>query len=322
MNTLALRAAALLGGAAVFGVAVAGNPATATGLQRLFHPNVTCSTPTPCVSGDNSGSGEGVFGSATSTDGISASASKFGGIGAQAVDSSGSANNFGIYGKSPHGTGVVGTSSSGVGLVALSSAGIGLFAQTGTSGSALAVKRTSTYETALVGGLNAKGDVLDVGQKNGTMSLRVTSGGTGYVTGFVFTQGTCHTGCARTRDGDEVRVTSYAPRESEPTISFDGEAQLVRGAARVVLDPSIGDNADKKAGYAVFLTPEGSSQGLHVSAKSPHGFSVVENAGGRSTLAFAYRVVAKASGAPLSRLPVVSIAPLPHLRTPQGAVAR
>jgi hypothetical protein len=45
--------------------------------------------------------------------------------------------------------------------------------------------------------------------------------------------------------------------------------------------------------YHVFLTPEGDTQGLFVSARTPDGFEVRELQGGTSTLTFSYRVVAK-----------------------------
>ena len=45
--------------------------------------------------------------------------------------------------------------------------------------------------------------------------------------------------------------------------------------------------------YHVFLTPQGDSKGLFVANKTPNGFSVHEQQGGTSSIAFDYRVVAK-----------------------------
>jgi hypothetical protein len=312
MNHLFIRAGALLGGALIAGAVLAVNPATANGLGRLLRPDVTCSKPTAaCVAGNNSGSGAGVLGSAASADGIYAATTRGGSVAATAIDTSSTVNNFGVEGYSAHGTGVAGLSISDIGISASSNTGIGMFAQTGTFGSALVLKRNSSNETALVAGQNAQGDVLDVGQSNGTFSLRVTNTGNGFIAGYLFTQGSCHTGCARTRDGGEMRVTSYAPREATPTIQFDGEANLVRGAADVALDTALAKGADPRAGYAVFLTAEGPSRGLHVARETAHGFSVRENGGGRSTIAFSYRIVARTIGAPASRLPIVTIGSLP-----------
>jgi hypothetical protein len=73
-----------------------------------------------------------------------------------------------------------------------------------------------------------------------------------------------------------------------------GRGEIVEGRARVRLDPDflalLGIEDDD---YHVFLTPEGDSNGLFVTNKSPHGFEVHEQHGGTSGLTFSYRVVAK-----------------------------
>lgn len=45
--------------------------------------------------------------------------------------------------------------------------------------------------------------------------------------------------------------------------------------------------------------------GLYVTQKNLAGFTVVENAGGRSTIPFGYRIVARPYGVTGSRLPMV-----------------
>jgi hypothetical protein len=72
------------------------------------------------------------------------------------------------------------------------------------------------------------------------------------------------------------RVT-FAGRSTRPTIEDDGEAQLVNGSARVTIDPTFGATIDRHTPYLVFITPDGPSQGLYVSDKSPDGFVVREN---------------------------------------------
>jgi hypothetical protein len=66
----------------------------------------------------------------------------------------------------------------------------------------------------------------------------------------------------------------------------------------------------------VFITPEGDSNGLYVSAKSPAGFAVRESRAGRSTLAFQYRILARPRGDDSKRLavapPLEHDAPLPQ----------
>jgi hypothetical protein len=71
-----------------------------------------------------------------------------------------------------------------------------------------------------------------------------------------------------------------------------GEAQLVNGRAFVPIDPALADVIDVRAGYHVFVTPEGDSNALYVT-KGSGGFLVREQHGGRSNMAFDYRIVVK-----------------------------
>jgi hypothetical protein len=50
------------------------------------------------------------------------------------------------------------------------------------------------------------------------------------------------------------------------------------------------------ASYHVFITPNGDSKGLYVTAKTATGFEVRESGGGTSSLSFDYRIVAKRAG--------------------------
>jgi hypothetical protein len=59
---------------------------------------------------------------------------------------------------------------------------------------------------------------------------------------------------------------------------------------------------DQRAAYMVTITPEGDSRGLYVTAKTSIGFEVHENQGGKSTLAFSYRIVGKPYGEVAPRL--------------------
>jgi hypothetical protein len=91
---------------------------------------------------------------------------------------------------------------------------------------------------------------------------------------------------------------------SQPTREDYGEAQLANGQAYVRLDPAFANIIDHRAGYLVFLTPEGPSQGLYVTGKSIAGFFVRENPGGHATIGFQYRIVAKPYGVKAQRLPM------------------
>lgn len=54
--------------------------------------------------------------------------------------------------------------------------------------------------------------------------------------------------------------------------------------------------------YHVFLTPEGDCQGLNVKQKTPNSFEVYEVGGGKSNVAFDYRIVALPNGHEAVRL--------------------
>jgi hypothetical protein len=121
------------------------------------------------------------------------------------------------------------------------------------------------------------------------------------ISGEIFTAGSCVHGCAP-RNSVKQSVRFYTPRESLPTVEDFGEAQLVSGSAHVRIDPVFADTMDPRAAYMVVITPEGDSNGLYVTGKTTYGFDVRENRGGRATLAFSYRIVAKAYGENAPRL--------------------
>ena len=120
-----------------------------------------------------------------------------------------------------------------------------------------------------------------------------TSSGDLHLKGNIFTGGSCSTGCLPIRNAMGTALTTYTPRQPLPTIEDVGEAQLVAGEARVPLDPAFVATMDGRQPYLVFVTADGPNRGLYVSAKTRTGFEVRENPGGRSTLTFDYRIVAK-----------------------------
>lgn len=101
-------------------------------------------------------------------------------------------------------------------------------------------------------------------------------------------------------------VKTYSSQAAQPTLEDTGEAQLVDGMARVALDPSFAATIDR-SNYIVFVTPEGMTRGvLCITQRTPNGFAVQENMGGRSSVPFAYRIVAKPYGSTSPRLPAAS----------------
>jgi hypothetical protein len=125
-----------------------------------------------------------------------------------------------------------------------------------------------------------------------------------------------------TNSGSYVRTTgssgttrkSYSAQTAAPVMEDSGEGQLVNGRGYVKLDAALSDVIDNHNAYRVFLTPEGDSNGLYVTQKSPAGFVVREARGGRSTLSFDYRIIAKPVDDDAQRLALAPPRPHPDLR--------
>ena len=159
---------------------------------------------------------------------------------------------------------------------------------------------------------------LDVG---GALGVRVGGAavpsrfGSIDVSGDYEKSASCVAGCsAATATSSGRAVVSYVATQSMPSIDDFGEAMLVNGSTYVRIDNAFANVVDHSANYLVFITPEGDSRGLYVTQKSARGFSVRENLGGHSTLAFSYRIVAKPFGSREQRLPMVTVPKIPTHR--------
>jgi hypothetical protein len=71
-----------------------------------------------------------------------------------------------------------------------------------------------------------------------------------------------------------------------------GSAKLARGRAVVKLDVNFA-KVIKPGDYRVFVTPEGNCHGLYVRHKNANSFEVHELTGGKSSVAFSYRIVGR-----------------------------
>jgi hypothetical protein len=121
---------------------------------------------------------------------------------------------------------------------------------------------------------------------------------------------------AAVRDAGGNLRRLYSLESPESWFEDFGSSELAGGSATVQLEPGFagvvhGDN------YRVFLTPQDDSNGLYVSGKKPNGFTVREQQGGKSNIAFDYRIVAKRKDIPGARLEHVDESPaLPPPPTP------
>jgi hypothetical protein len=346
----------------LLGSAVIGALALGPAAAGIVNSVITCHSASACTGGINTGMGFGVLAVSASTNGVDSatknpsSTTHHGRSGVYGHDDSTDSGtlNVGVAGSSNLGTGMQASSTNGVGLQ-VTGGGIGMTASSGFgdaidasstgTGNAAAVLATATNSAAVyaisaanvgvdavAGAGNASAALAAYGgtadqtgkliagfDRNGVPILTVDNVGNEHISGQLFTQGSCSQGCSRTR-----RVTSYAARVSVPSMEDIGEGRLLAGTARVRLDPAFANVIDRNSPYVVFVSPEGSSRGLYVTDKGPAGFTVAENAGGRATIPFGYRIVAKPYGAASSRLPMTDLAQSPsptvrHAYRPPGA---
>jgi hypothetical protein len=177
----------------------------------------------------------------------------------------------------------------------------------GVEGTNLASHDNGVGDGYAVFALGYGGDLYASNNSDQVNSFYVTDAGDVHITGKIYTSGSCSSGCVRQADGPGVHVISYTPSESQPTMEDFGEGQMVNGSAYVRLESTFAKTIDQTSDYLVFITPEGDSRGVYVTQKSPSGFTVRENQGGRSTLSFGYRIVAKPYGDSSPRLPMVNV---------------
>ena len=95
-----------------------------------------------------------------------------------------------------------------------------------------------------------------------------------------------------------------------------GRAELREGRTQVAIDPNFAALVETDD-YYVFLTPEGESGGLYVSARTSSTFEVREQADGKSTVSFSYRIVARPKDIDHQRLVVVETPPTREWKAPE-----
>ena len=162
-------------------------------------------------------------------------------------------NIAGVVGSSDARFGVIGKSNTATGVVGFSNNSVGIVGQTNNPGS---------FAGFFIGNVHM----------TGTLSSDVPKG-----TVVPFPDGT--------------RRLLYCMESPEVWFEDFGTAKLRGGRAVVKLD---GDFAKViKRDYRVFLTPEGDCRGLYVRRKRAASFEVREFMGGKSSIAFSYRIVGR-----------------------------
>jgi len=222
------------------------------------------------VYGYASGYGDGVFGESLNSTGVHGSGATNGVYGY-------SQDNTGVYGDSSNGWGVYGYSENGAGLGAYGYLdGVDGWGDTGAGvygGSP--VYGVYGYSESSGGGIAvyAQGDFVATGAKSAVVPLT------------------------------ENRVVAlYAMESPENWFEDFGSGQMQNGAAAISIDPTFVQTVNTESGYHVFLTPNGNCEGLYVASKGASAFEVRELRGGKSDVAFDYRIVARRRGYETVRL--------------------
>jgi hypothetical protein len=259
-----------------------------------------------------SGGGVGVFGvsGGVAAGVVGTSAAAGGQAGVLGSNSVATGVAFGVYGRcdSGRGAGVHGRNANASG-----GEGVSGFADFGTG----VVGRS--------GGRNGIG-VMGDGTGAGVVGVSRGSGVAGFffgdvtVTGSLNLMGAVNKSVAvRVRDGSYRRL--YSMESPESWFEDFGEGSLQRGRATVRL-PADFAPLIRTTQYHVFVTPYGNCGGLFVSNRTRTQFEVRELNGGKSSVRFSYRIVAKRKDIAGKRLEQVRLPKLPQLsRTDVGPVA-
>jgi hypothetical protein len=149
--------------------------------------------------------------------------------------------------------GVIGASNANVGVYGYSSNSVGIFGTT---------SNPASYAGVFAGNVSVVGTLL-ASVKNGVVPFP---------------------------DGSQRLL--HCMESPEHWFEDFSSAKLRRGRAVVKLDANFA-KVIKRGDYRVFVTPEGDCHGLYVCRKSANNFEVRELTGGKSNVAFSYRIVGR-----------------------------
>jgi hypothetical protein len=168
--------------------------------------------------------------------------------------------------------GVVGTSSTQHGVIGTSDANVGVFGYSNGNAGVVGYSRDYYAVFGVAGSPTAMAGVF---------------------TGNVYCSGTISApvknAVVRFPDGSQRLL--HCMESPEHWFEDFGSAKLARGRAVVKLDANFA-KVIKSGDYRVFVTPEGDCRGLYVRRRT-NRFEVRELAGGKSSIAFSYRIVGR-----------------------------
>lgn len=258
--------------------------------------------------------GVGVYGIASattgSTYGVYGEAASPNGIGLYGLASGTTGVNYGVYGQSASngGTGVYGyvNTTAGTGVYGLadlagSSTSVGVYGR-GDGDDGFGVAGAAFGAGTGLGAWSNSGFLIEARSGNypdGQLELYVTQNGSVYSNGEYYSY-------KRSKLDGTTRALSSI-QSPEVWLEDFGRGNLMGGIAVISIDPLFASLANLSTEYYVFLTPQGDSLGLYVAKMTATSFEVHEQNGGKSNIAFSYRIVAKQAGSEAVRLPEVTI---------------
>jgi hypothetical protein len=205
-----------------------------------------------------------------------------------------SANNDGMQGQSFNGAGVSGrtasfTSSGVTGVAGIEGPppGMGIPAAAGVLG-------TASDAPGVIGTSNARIGVYGFSTANAGVVGESVNSFAGFFAGNVVVTGTLTAGVknAAVRFPDGSQRVLHCVESPEHWFEDFGAGKLKGGRATQKLDADFA-KVIKRGDYHVFLTPRGDCRGLYVRSQGGASFEVRELAGGKSNVAFSYRIVGR-----------------------------
>ena len=192
----------------------------------------------------------------------------------------------GIQGQSGVGTGVQGTSLRASGVTGISGT---QGPQVPNTSNIAAVLGTSDRQHGVIGATNANVGVIGFSTNNiGVLGFTTTGGFAGFFLGNLAVTGT-KSAVVPFPDGTQRAL--YCMESPELWFEDFGAAKLKDGRAVVKLDADFA-KVIQRGDYKVFLAPEGDCRGLYVRRRGT-SFEVRELMGGKSSIAFSYRIAGR-----------------------------
>jgi hypothetical protein len=255
------------------------------------------------------GEAQGASGQTSGVSGFNRSSGRFAaGVVAGEEASSGVTLGVSAVSDSPNGTGVLGVgqgiSDTGSSLIGCCAVGVWGDTRSNVFGDAGLIGTADDARAIFLQNNSPSGVPTAFMFQGAANQLALQAGGNG---GFCTIDSNGHLNCRSVTTtaavaGGQRQVALYAMQSPQHWFEDFGAGRLENGAVTIALDPTFAETVNGASEYHVFLTPQGDCRGLYVSQKTASGFEVRELGGGRSGVAFDYRIVALRRGFETVRL--------------------